>query len=157
MYNTRLGPYDYKRSSKTSSSVVFFFTKAGEELFFVLVNIIQRPTVITSQKHNTRLSKRHSAIQMCIASIRMYTRQRYAEGRNKADGAERHHPELSETLHPKEIAKTLETITRSSHAIQNQTLSRKFLGTCSGQTSASRAALPVQRSASDALTNLVFL
>ena len=45
----------------------------------------------------------------------------------------------------------------SAYAIQNQILSRKFLGICSGQTSASRAALPVQRSASDALTNLVFL
>jgi hypothetical protein len=45
----------------------------------------------------------------------------------------------------------------SAYAIQNQTFSRKFLGICSGQTSASRAALPVQRSASEALTNLVFL
>jgi hypothetical protein len=40
---------------------------------------------------------------------------------------------------------------------QNQNFSRAFLGTCSGHTSASRAALPVQISASSGLTNLVRL
>ena len=40
---------------------------------------------------------------------------------------------------------------------QKLTFSTKFLGTITGQTSASIAAFPVQRSASAGLTHLVFL
>ena len=43
------------------------------------------------------------------------------------------------------------------YAIQNQTFSIQFFGICTGQTSASSAALPDQMSASEALTNFVRL
>ena len=57
----------------------------------------------------------------------------------------------------KETARNAAASACPPYAIQNQIFSSMFRGTCSGQISASSAALPVQISASAALTKLVRL